>query len=267
MLYLLAFILPPIAVLLRGKPFQALLNLFLTICFWVPGVIHAWIVINGANKDKRMREQAKLIAQENRKFNNEHAASVNTLPVNRASNNTAGPVSSIQYQPISIQPTTPNKKTLAFNVAGVTFENDKGQEIQSLLRRIAKNISKELDILAYAGYKNSEILNDIGEVSEFEDVEFGEYVSFEKDPDNEFDKNAIKVMVEFPVGKKHHIGHVPKNENVQVRKMLDTDSIKLIDAAFVGGKTKEIEYDDEKDKDVVVVKELTLGVEITLHII
>ncbi|TWE06414.1 uncharacterized membrane protein YqaE (UPF0057 family) [Neobacillus bataviensis] len=62
MLYLLAIVLPPVAVLLRGKPFQALLNLLLTICFWLPGVIHAWIVINGANKDSRMKKQAKLIA-------------------------------------------------------------------------------------------------------------------------------------------------------------------------------------------------------------
>lgn len=67
MLYLLAIVLPPVAVLLRGKPFQALLNLVLTICFWVPGIIHAWIVINGANKDKRMKQQAKLIAQEQNK--------------------------------------------------------------------------------------------------------------------------------------------------------------------------------------------------------
>jgi uncharacterized membrane protein YqaE (UPF0057 family) len=63
MLYLLAVILPPVAVLLKGKPIQALLNLFLTLLVWVPGVIHAWIVINGANQDKRMREQAKIIAK------------------------------------------------------------------------------------------------------------------------------------------------------------------------------------------------------------
>ncbi|WP_226085632.1 YqaE/Pmp3 family membrane protein [Mesobacillus sp. S13] len=66
MMYLLAVILPPVAVLLKGKPFQALLNLVLTIFFWLPGVIHAWIVINGANADKRMREQAKIIAQANK---------------------------------------------------------------------------------------------------------------------------------------------------------------------------------------------------------
>lgn len=63
MLYLLAVLLPPVAVILKGKPIQALLNLLLTICFYVPGIIHAWIVINGANKDKRMKQQAKLIAE------------------------------------------------------------------------------------------------------------------------------------------------------------------------------------------------------------
>jgi uncharacterized membrane protein YqaE (UPF0057 family) len=66
MLYLLAVILPPVAVLLRGKPIQALLNLVLTLFFWIPGVIHAWIVINGANADARMRKQAKLIAESRR---------------------------------------------------------------------------------------------------------------------------------------------------------------------------------------------------------
>lgn len=63
MLYLLAVVLPPVAVLLKGKPFQALLNLGLTLLMWLPGIIHACIVINGANKDKRMREQARLIAE------------------------------------------------------------------------------------------------------------------------------------------------------------------------------------------------------------
>jgi uncharacterized membrane protein YqaE (UPF0057 family) len=66
MLYLLAVVLPPVAVLLRGKPMQALLNLLLTICFWLPGVIHAWIVINGANADSRMKKQAKIITNANK---------------------------------------------------------------------------------------------------------------------------------------------------------------------------------------------------------
>ena len=53
MLYLLAIILPPVAVLIAGKPFQALLNVLLTFCLWVPGVIHAFLVVNNHYADKR----------------------------------------------------------------------------------------------------------------------------------------------------------------------------------------------------------------------
>jgi uncharacterized membrane protein YqaE (UPF0057 family) len=53
MRYLLAIILPPIAVLLCGKPVQAILNLLLTILFWIPGVVHALFVVHGYLADKR----------------------------------------------------------------------------------------------------------------------------------------------------------------------------------------------------------------------
>lgn len=36
MMYLLAVLCPPLAVLFTGKPFQALLNLILTCIFWLP---------------------------------------------------------------------------------------------------------------------------------------------------------------------------------------------------------------------------------------
>ena len=53
MLYLIAIILPPLAVLLAGKPGQAILNFFLTLAFWVPGVIHAILVVNERQADQR----------------------------------------------------------------------------------------------------------------------------------------------------------------------------------------------------------------------
>ncbi len=42
--------------LLKGKPVQALVNLVLTAFFWVPGVIHAILVINKADADRRHAE-------------------------------------------------------------------------------------------------------------------------------------------------------------------------------------------------------------------
>ena len=66
MIYLLCIVLPPVAVLLKGKPVQALLNLVLTLCFWVPGVIHAILVVNNANADKRNDRLIKEIRKSNR---------------------------------------------------------------------------------------------------------------------------------------------------------------------------------------------------------
>jgi uncharacterized membrane protein YqaE (UPF0057 family) len=53
MRYLLAILLPPLAVLLCGKPLQALLNLLLTLCFWVPGVLHAVLVVHDHHEQRR----------------------------------------------------------------------------------------------------------------------------------------------------------------------------------------------------------------------
>lgn len=66
MLYLLAILLPPVAVLLCGKPLQALLNLFLTLCVWIPGVIHAILVVSNHLADKRIARLEKAIRKSRR---------------------------------------------------------------------------------------------------------------------------------------------------------------------------------------------------------
>lgn len=55
MLYLVAILLPPLAVLLTGRPFQALLNFLLTLMLWIPGVIHALFVVQEHKADKRQK--------------------------------------------------------------------------------------------------------------------------------------------------------------------------------------------------------------------
>lgn len=52
-MYLLAILLPPLAVLLCGKPFQFILNLILTLFFWFPGAIHACFVVSTKKADER----------------------------------------------------------------------------------------------------------------------------------------------------------------------------------------------------------------------
>jgi uncharacterized membrane protein YqaE (UPF0057 family) len=61
MLYFLAIILPPLAVLLCGKPIQFFLNIILTLLFWIPGMIHAILVVHSHLADKRTKQIVKAI--------------------------------------------------------------------------------------------------------------------------------------------------------------------------------------------------------------
>lgn len=63
MRYIIAIFLPPLAVFLCGKPFQGVLNIFLTLLFWVPGVIHALLVVHGHLADKRTDRIVKAIQE------------------------------------------------------------------------------------------------------------------------------------------------------------------------------------------------------------
>lgn len=73
MLYFLAILLPPAAVLFAGgRPMQALLNTGLTLLGWIPGVIHAFLVVGEHKADKRAdrmfekQQEAQLKADEAR---------------------------------------------------------------------------------------------------------------------------------------------------------------------------------------------------------
>ncbi|MGO4496454.1 YqaE/Pmp3 family membrane protein [Paenibacillus sp. 2RAB27] len=60
MRYLLCFI-PPLAVLSCGKIFQFLLSIVLTLLFYIPGVIHAILVVNQYHSDNRHNQLIKAI--------------------------------------------------------------------------------------------------------------------------------------------------------------------------------------------------------------
>jgi uncharacterized membrane protein YqaE (UPF0057 family) len=63
MLYLLAIVLPPVAVFLCGKPVQAILNFVLTLILWIPGVVHALFVVHGHLADKRTDRLIKAMGK------------------------------------------------------------------------------------------------------------------------------------------------------------------------------------------------------------
>jgi uncharacterized membrane protein YqaE (UPF0057 family) len=61
MRYFLCFIFPPAAVLTTGRLFTLILNIILTICFWIPGVIHAILVTQDYYAAKRQRQLVRVM--------------------------------------------------------------------------------------------------------------------------------------------------------------------------------------------------------------
>ena len=68
MLYLVAILLPPLAMLLAGKPFQAVICLILqvTIIGWIPAAIWSVLVVNGHYADKRTDRIVKEMRRQQR---------------------------------------------------------------------------------------------------------------------------------------------------------------------------------------------------------
>jgi uncharacterized membrane protein YqaE (UPF0057 family) len=60
MLYALAIVFPPLAVLMAGgRPFQALLNCGLTLLGWIPGIVHAFLVVGEYKADQRVERATR----------------------------------------------------------------------------------------------------------------------------------------------------------------------------------------------------------------
>jgi uncharacterized membrane protein YqaE (UPF0057 family) len=72
MLYFLAIFCPPLAVLIKGKPFSAILNFILCFFLWFPGVIHAFMVISSSDAQDRADEHL-------RQMKRQHAQTMETL--------------------------------------------------------------------------------------------------------------------------------------------------------------------------------------------
>ena len=63
MRYLLAILLPPVAVFICGKPIQGIINILLTLAFYLPGAVHAILVVHGWHADRRNEEIVRAIKE------------------------------------------------------------------------------------------------------------------------------------------------------------------------------------------------------------
>ncbi len=60
MRYFLCFLCPPLAILTTGKLGSFILNIILTLLFWIPGIIHSILVVNEYYAERRHRQFMRM---------------------------------------------------------------------------------------------------------------------------------------------------------------------------------------------------------------
>lgn len=138
-------------------------------------------------------------------------------------------------------------KRMNFPVVGLNYENRR-----KLLKGIIQRHKKEGLFMfeLYEGYTNKQIIEDyLDKVYEITDSLSGCII--EKEDDNPYDENALRVMVSDVDGTYHHIGYVPREYCVEIRDLMESYRM-LIGNTITGGKYKQVVYDDYGNEKVKV---------------
>lgn len=146
-----------------------------------------------------------------------------------------------------IQTRTPSKPFSTNSKPGLSYEN----------HNIAGTSYRQQQI-ASLGYRNDEyeqsrkelIENYIDDEKIYEIIFSPTDIKLIEEPENEYDPNAIKVLIDNV-----HVGYIKKGSCSHIKKLLASGKIKKITADIHGGKYKYIynEYDEEKMDDVIRV--------------
>lgn len=157
---------------------------------------------------------------------------------------------------ITFEQTTPEKnietkvveniRTVTIYVAGC-FNYQK--DIQSIKNNILEYDCEE----KYNGMTNKEIIEDGQDIWEYDPLLVGE-VKLIKEPNNKYDKNAIRVEIENKL-----VGYIPK-KNILLFNNLE--NVKSISGFIYGGNLKKIDYDTEEYKDKVIIEKHELGIQL-----
>ena len=122
---------------------------------------------------------------------------------------------------------------IEFTVAGVEYDTNKRSR-QEILRTAVAHHAKLEEIKPYNGLSDDEI-NEGDTVYEYENMRTT-HIKLERDPENEYDPNAIKVMTLNTRGGYTTVGYVPRTDNLKVGQILD--NINSLEGFFTGGKFK-----------------------------
>jgi uncharacterized membrane protein YqaE (UPF0057 family) len=67
-MFFLCVFFPPLAALISGGLMSGILNLFLTLLGWIPGMIHAFMVVNNERAEKRNQEHIEAIQNQTKEL-------------------------------------------------------------------------------------------------------------------------------------------------------------------------------------------------------
>lgn len=128
---------------------------------------------------------------------------------------------------------------LKTSVIGTSFR------IQNV-KKAVKHIYDDNGLSLFEGLKNKEIEEEGYDRVYKHDSLFTRDFNLTREPDNEYDKNAIKVTVD-----EFHIGYIPKDIALKLAPVLDSTDYKIEAMLNVkGGPYKTFDY--EKDKVIII---------------
>lgn len=131
---------------------------------------------------------------------------------------------------LNIKPAPPKQERERHKIAGTSFRT---KEIMSLGHENPNYDLKKTELI------NENLIDE--KIYQFEF--YPSKVELVEEPDNEYDKNAIKVIIDNV-----HVGYIKKGSCSHIKKLIREDKIKNISAEIKGGKYKII-YDDNEFED------------------
>lgn len=162
------------------------------------------------------------------------------------------------------------EETFMFRVVGVTKENERGKNIQSILKSVIKTYRDEGALIPFDGMTNNQLVREYNEgfgsdnIGEYESQYLYNIIELVQEPDNYYDGNAVKVYITDANKEKHHIGYVGKDDNLKLNQLIENYDLKRSHIELLGGKHKHIEYDEYDDKGYIETKDLTIGISVFL---
>ncbi|GAB0248754.1 HIRAN domain-containing protein [Staphylococcus pseudintermedius] len=152
--------------------------------------------------------------------------------------------------------TTDNIVQDSFIVVGLNYEN-RHKKLKKMINSMKKN---EEFFFLYEDLRGKELLDELefgGVIFEIDNYEKVPGIYLEKEPNNMYDSNAIKVMVSNDYGS-FNVGYVPSENAKYLNDYFN--NIVSCTAYIYGGKYKEFDYIEER----IVTKEKNYGLKLEI---